>query len=44
MEKVYHVNTKHKKAGMAILISDKVDFNIGPITKDKKVKNDISLL
>ena len=24
---------------MAILISDKVDFNIGPITKDKKGKN-----
>ena len=29
---------------MGILISDKVDFNIEPITKDKKGKDDISLL
>lgn len=42
MEKVYHANTKHKKAGMALLISDKIDFKTRTFTKDKKGRRDIS--
>ena len=33
---VFHANGKQKKAGVAILISDKIDFKIKKITKDKE--------
>ena len=33
---VFHVNGKKKKAGGAILISDKIDLKIKKITRDKK--------
>ena len=34
-KKIFHANGKDKKAGVAILISDKVDFRTKAITKDK---------
>ena len=33
---MYHANGNHKKAGVAILISDKIDFKIKTITRDKE--------
>ena len=33
---VFHVNGKQKKAGVAILISDKIDLEIKNITRDKE--------
>ena len=36
MEKDIHANGNLKKAGVAILISDKIDFKIKPITRDKE--------
>ena len=33
---IFHVNGKQKKAGVAILISDKIDLKINNITKDKE--------
>ena len=35
-EKRYHTNVNQKKAGVAIPISDKIDFKIKDITRDKK--------
>ena len=35
-KKLFHANGKQKKAGVAILISDKIDFKIKTITRDKK--------
>ena len=35
-KKIFHANGNQKKAGVAILISDKVDFNTRSITKDKE--------
>ena len=35
-EKVFHVNGSQKKAGVAILISDKIDFKIKNIKGTKK--------
>ena len=32
---VFHANENQKKAGVAILISDKIDFKIKTITRDK---------
>ena len=32
---IFHANRKQKKAGGAILISDKIDLNIKKITRDK---------
>ena len=32
----FHANGKQKKAGVAILISDKIDFKIKTITRDKE--------
>ena len=33
---VFHANRKQKKAEVAILISDKIDFKIKKITRDKE--------
>ena len=33
---IFHANEKQKKAGVAILISDKIDLNIKSITRYKK--------
>ena len=35
-KKIYHANGNQKKAGVAILISDKIDFKIKTITRDKE--------
>ena len=35
-KKVYHVNRDQKKAGVAILISDKIDFKIKSVKRDKE--------
>ena len=34
-KKILHANGNQKKAGVAILISDKIDFKINTITRDK---------
>ena len=33
---IFHANGRHKKAGIAILISDKIDLKIKKITRDKE--------
>ena len=33
---ILHANVKQKKAGVAILVSDKIDLKIKKITRDKK--------
>ena len=35
-KKLFHANGNQKKDGVAILISDKIDFKIKTITRDKK--------
>ena len=35
-KKIFHANGNHKKAGVAILISDKIDFKIKSITRHKE--------
>ena len=35
-KKIFHANGNQKKAEVAILISDKIDFKIKTITKDKE--------
>ena len=35
-KKIFHANENQKKAGIAILISDKIDFKIKTITRDKE--------
>ena len=35
-KKIFHSNGNQKKAGVAILISDKIDFKIKTVTRDKK--------
>ena len=35
-KKRFHANGNQKKAGVAILISDKIDFKIKTITRDKE--------
>ena len=35
-KKIFHANGNQKKAGVAILISDKTDFKIRTITRDKE--------
>ena len=34
-KKIFHVNGNHKKSGVAIVISDKIDFKIKNVTRDK---------
>ena len=34
--KIFHANGNQKKAGVAILMSDKIDFKIKNVTKDKE--------
>ena len=36
MKKIFHANGNQKKAGVAILISDKIDFKTNTITGDKE--------
>ena len=36
MEKIFHANGNPRKAGVAILISHKIDFKIKTITTDKE--------
>ena len=36
LKKIFHENGYPKKAGVAILISDKIDFKIKTITRDKE--------
>ena len=36
LENIFHANGKQKKAGVAILISDKIDLKIKKITRDKE--------
>ena len=33
-KKIFHANGNQKKAGVAILISDKIDFKIKNVTRD----------
>ena len=33
---IFHANGKQKKAGVAILISDKIDLKLKKITRDKE--------
>ena len=35
-KKIFHANGNQKKAGVAILISDKIDFKIKNVTRDKR--------
>ena len=35
-KKIFHANGNQKKAGVAIVISDKIDFNTKTITRDKE--------
>ena len=35
-KKIFHANGNQKKAGVAILISDKIDFKIKTVTRDKE--------
>ena len=35
-KKIFHANRNHKKPGVAILISDKLDFKIKTVTRDKE--------
>ena len=36
MEKIFHANRHEKKAGVAILISDKIDFKTKALTRQKE--------
>ena len=35
-KKIFHANRDQKKAGVAILISDKIDFQIKAVERDKE--------
>ena len=43
LEKIFHANGNQKKAGVAVLTSDKKDFKIKIITSDNKLKDPCSL-
>ena len=36
-KKIFHANGEQKKAGVTILISDKIDFQIKGVKRDKEV-------
>ena len=36
MEKIFHANRDQKKAGLAILISENIDFEIKAVKRDKE--------
>ena len=36
LEKIFHANGDQKKAGVAILISDRIDFQIKAVKRDKE--------
>ena len=36
IEKIFHADGNQKKAGVAILVSDKIDFKINNVKRDKK--------
>ena len=36
MEKLFNANVNQKTAGVAILISEKIDFKIKTVTRDKE--------
>ena len=36
LEKIFHANRDQKKAGVAILISDKIDFKTKAVKRDKE--------
>ena len=36
LEKIFHANGDQKKAGVAVLISDKIDFQIKAVKRDKE--------
>lgn len=36
MEKFFHANSNQRKAGLAIQISDKIDFKSRKVTRDKE--------
>ena len=38
-KKIFHANGNQKKAGVAILISDKIDFKLKNVTRDKEGHN-----
>lgn len=40
-EKIYHIKSKHQKVGVAILISDKIDFKTKIIRKGELPKGSI---
>ena len=35
-KKIFHATNRKKKAGVAVLVSDKIDFKIKKVTKEKK--------
>ena len=35
-KKIFHANRNQKKAGVTILVSDKIDFKIKSVTRDKE--------
>ena len=39
-KKIFHANGNQKKAGVTVLISDKIDFKIKNVTGDKNTNND----
>ena len=36
LEKIFHANRDQKKAGVTIIISDKIDFQINDVKRDKE--------
>ena len=35
-KKIFHANGNHKNAGVAILVSDDIDFKIKTVTREKE--------